>query len=218
MPLGTIDGAGDSVALDVSANGSVVVGWSTSDFSSSQAFLWTQGTGMVGLGFLPGSGVFSESAAQAVSADGSTVVGNNFDHGTGDIEAIMWTLGDGMVRIGSLTGGTQRSFANDVSADGSTIVGYANSDNGIQEAFRWTDATGMVGLGDLPGGTFDSGAYGVSADGTVVVGWGQDAAGIEAMRWTEVGGMRSIAELLTAEGIDLTGWSLRLADGHQRRW
>jgi probable HAF family extracellular repeat protein len=48
-----------------------------------------------------------------------------------------------------------------VSADGSVVVGYGNSDSGFQ-AFRWTEDAGMVGLGDLPGGPFGSTALGVS--------------------------------------------------------
>ncbi|MFM7792320.1 MAG: PEP-CTERM sorting domain-containing protein, partial [Microcystis panniformis] len=43
-----------SFAHGVSADGSVVVGESSSVNSPAEAFRWIQGTGMVGLGFLPG--------------------------------------------------------------------------------------------------------------------------------------------------------------------
>ena len=54
-----------------------------------------------------------------------------------------------MVGLGGL-GGSRDSHACGVSADGSTVVGYASSAIG-PEAFRWTAAAGMVGLGDFPG-------------------------------------------------------------------
>ena len=61
-----------SRANAVSADGLVVVGWSTS-VEGGQAFRWTQDEGMEGLGDLPGGAFGSE--AYAVSADGSVVVG-----------------------------------------------------------------------------------------------------------------------------------------------
>ena len=49
---------GDSSALDVSADGSVVVG--VSDFGSGpEPFRWTEAEGMVGLGDLPGGDFWS---------------------------------------------------------------------------------------------------------------------------------------------------------------
>lgn len=74
----------------------------------------------------------------------------------------------------------------------------------------WTDGPAM----DL--GTFggDEGyALDVTADGTIVVGSAEDASNnYHAFQWTEAGGLRSIEELLTAAGVDLTGWSLTSAE------
>ncbi len=70
------------------------------------------------------------------------------------------------------------SLAQDVSADGSVIIGVANSMEGPQ-AFRWTADEGMVALGDLPGGEFISAAFGVSRNGGVVVGWSASSSGPE---------------------------------------
>jgi probable HAF family extracellular repeat protein len=65
--VATFQGLGDlaggsfsSFAIGVSADGSVVVGQGLSA-SGSEAFRWTSGTGMVGLGDLPG-GLFFSSA------------------------------------------------------------------------------------------------------------------------------------------------------------
>ncbi len=61
------------------------------------------------------------SVAQAVSADGSVVVGTGASaFGT---EAFRWTADDGMVGLGDLPGGGFFSAASGMSADGSTVVG-----------------------------------------------------------------------------------------------
>lgn len=57
------------------------------------------------------------------------------------------------------------------------------------------ESASFRGLGDLSGGAFESSAFGVSSDGSVVVGYSIAAAGGEAFRWTEVGGMVALGEL-----------------------
>jgi probable HAF family extracellular repeat protein len=76
-------------------------------------------------------------------------------------------------------------------------VGYSDSASGT-EAFLWDAATGtMTGLGDLPGGNFFSDffsrAYGINETGQVV---GAVNNGSEAFLWDEVGGMRSLNDLI----------------------
>ena len=70
VDLGVLPGANDSSARGVSANGQVVVGFSNPG-SVFRAFRWTQAGGMINLGTLGGD----YSMANAVSADGSVVVG-----------------------------------------------------------------------------------------------------------------------------------------------
>jgi probable HAF family extracellular repeat protein len=222
MGLGDLPGGTFwSMALGVSTDGSVVVGLGQSAASAGidarEAFRWTATEGMLPLGDLAG-GVF-HSVANAVSADGSVVVGNSSS--TGSIflpwtEAFRWTETGGMVGFGDLGGGQFESKANAVSADGSVVVGTTG------EAFRWTAAEGMVGLGDLPGAGFQSAAHGVSADGSVIVGEAHPEDAIsEAFRWTAVGGMvglgdlpstnpgsgsfRSIARAVSADGSVVVG-------------
>jgi len=142
------------------------------------------------LGDLPG-GEF-KSSANAVSADGTTVVGYS-SAARGD-EAFVWTPETGMFGLGDLPGGESDSTATAVSADGSVVVGGATTATG-KEAFRWTVQTGMVGIGYLPGGSLQSVALGVSADGSVVVGWSRVATGPEAFRWTAQEGMRGVGFL-----------------------
>lgn len=69
----------------------------------------------------------------------------------------------------------------------------------------------MAGLGDLPGGFFSSQAFGASADGSIVVGFSNSAAGDEAFIWDAAFGMRSLRDVLTAQGDDLAGWRLTQA-------
>ena len=127
-----------SDAMDVSADGSVVVGYAYSA-SGHEAFRWTAGGGMVGLGDLPGGDFVSD--ARGVSADGSVVVGS----GTSALgyEAFIWDDANGMRNLRDvlvddygldLTGWTL-SQAFGVSADGLTIAGCGTNPAGNNEAW-----------------------------------------------------------------------------------
>lgn len=212
---GTMAGLGDlaggtfsSIAFDVSDDGSVVVGRGNS--GSSEAFRWQSGT-MTGLGFLPG-GSIKFSQANAVSADGSTVVGNSIS--SSGNEAFSWSSGS-LTGLGDLPGGSFASTANDISADGTVIVGQGASITG-DEASLWI-AGKMFGLGDLPGSFVAATATATSLDGSVIVGngtTGTEASPVsEAFIWDEIHGMRNLKDLLTARGIDMTGWQLTEATG-----
>lgn len=165
-----------SNATGVSADGAVVVGYSSTS-AGSVAFRWTLAEGMLSLGYLPGGD--ASSYARGVSGDGSVVVGQS-DWTTGNL-AFRWTAGNNMER---LLGGDLLLYtdAQRVSADGSVIVGSGLAST-VTDAFRWTAADGIKRLGDLDGGSTRSVAYGVSADGAVVVGSGFSASGAEAFRW-----------------------------------
>jgi probable HAF family extracellular repeat protein len=174
-----------ATAYAVSADGRVIVG-GAGDLSQSQAFYWSEGTGGVGIGDLPGGA--TQALAQGVSADGSVIVGySTSDRG---VEAFRWTQADGMLGLGDLAGGVFESWAIDVSADGGVIVGFGNSGAASteREAFLWTAADGMLGLGTLSGDR-ESGANGISADGSVVAGISSGAGDYEATVWTEDSGL-----------------------------
>ncbi len=215
-------GAFQSVAIRVSADGSVVVGEGESA-SGQEAFRWTAATEMVGLGDLPGADFYS--SAYGVSADGSVVVGTS--RVLANFEAFRWTQTGGMVGLGFLPNGFLSS-AYGASADGSVVVGGGGVDAGI-EAFRWTQAGGLAGLGDLPGGDFASEARAVSADGLIVVGTGAGASGNEAFRWTQTGGMVGLGDLpgtvfyssaygVSADGAVVVGFSFGANGQEAFRW
>ena len=185
------DGQFQSGGYDMSADGSVVVGYGSTS-TAQEAFRWTKTDGMIGLGDLPGG--LAGSLAYGVSADGTVVVGKSAsgNSSANSYEAFRWTAESGMVGLGDLPGGRFASEARGVSADGSIVVGKAEptSTNNQPEAFRWTSADGMIGLGQLPGGRSGSWANAVSPDGAVIVGksWSSRGSG-EAFYWTANGGM-----------------------------
>ena len=129
--------AGHSSATGISADGLVVAGCSASAnslnqpwqggplvndaYSGYEAFVWTESSGMVGLGDLAGG--YFDSQANAVSADGRVVVGR----GTSDqgSEAFRWSSETGMVGLGFLSSDAAGSWALAASGDGSVVVGHS---------------------------------------------------------------------------------------------
>lgn len=200
-----------SQARDISANGSVVVGFSapSTNFGDiHEAFRWTSEGGMIGLGDLAGGDLWSE--ARSISGNGSVVAGESIS--ADGYEAFRWTQEGGMIGLGDLPGGDFHSEVLGMSADGTTIVGRSSAgDDNHLEAFRWTSETGMESLGNFAGGTSNSWASNSNSDGSIIVGRGHSAAGADAFIWDSVNGMRSIQDLLTDAGTDMTGWRLRTA-------
>ena len=212
----------DSYPGGISADGSVVVGGSTSA-SGREAFYWTLETGMVGLGDLAG-GDFS-SGASMVSGDGSVIIGRG-STASGKVP-LRWTAGTGMVEL-DLGGGEYEVAIRAMSDDGLTLVGSRKSALGT-EAFRYTEADGMVGLGDLPGGEFNSYPYGISADGSVIVGGSSYSDPDEhyeyyaGFRWTEDTGMvnlhfASAITGLSADGSTIVGYYTDYSGFYPFRW
>jgi probable HAF family extracellular repeat protein len=207
--VGDLPGDGySSGAYGVSADGSVVVGYSLSEWGG-EAFRWENDV-MSGLGDLPGG--YFNSIAYDVSGDGSVIVGSSISE-LGR-EAFYWTQAGGMVGLGTLPG-SPGSFATGVSDDGLVVVGHS-----YFRAWRWTQAAGMVALGSLPGG-FASRPAKTSADGSVVVGWAATDDNISwsmrAFRWTQADGMVDLGTLpgdvvseaysVSADGSVVVGWS-----------
>jgi probable HAF family extracellular repeat protein len=205
--------------VGLSADGSVVVGASTvfrepgdvaegcppirrdGPPTTDEAFRWELADGCdpgavgdpcrVGLGDLPG-GAFS-SAATAVSADGSVVVGKSQSDLCG--EAFRWEDGV-MTGLGTLPSEGYGSVAVGASSDGSVIVGNIGGIYSIDppiEAFVWTERNAMrsvrsmlvdeFGL-DLTGWTLTS-AEGISDDGLTILGNGINPDG-ELEAWIAV--------------------------------
>lgn len=142
-----------------------------------------------------------------VSADGTTVVGSTL---TSPARAVRWTQTAG-TQILPVLSGTIQSRAADISADGSTIVGFCSQSSGFR-AVRWTSG-GVQNLGELSTGlSGGTAAYGVSADGSVVVGESHS----RAFRWTSAAGMQNLGTLgpsnssayaVSADGAVVAGYT-----------
>lgn len=211
LPLDDLPtGAFDSVALAVSDDGRVVVGFANVQLEENGeptyvGFRWTREEGMHAIDGLPGwSG---HRTASDVSGDGRTVVGSialttdRLSHAV----PYVWTAESGTVAL-PLLPGTAGGSASAASYDGSVIVGTCASAARIGTATRWVNGEPQA----LAGG---SEAIAVTPDGAVVLG----QSGGQAARWTEKtgwvqlgllpGGTFSIAADLTPDGGAIIGYA-----------
>jgi uncharacterized membrane protein len=171
VSLGSRDG-GASRANDVSADGSVIVGWDDAPDGSRRGAMWVGGAER-----LLSRGRFL-GGAEAVSSDGSVIVGGGAGyHGK---QAYRWTQGSGARLLGKLPGGgtLARASALATTDDGNVVVGFSGA--AFRDAFVWSKATGMLNLQDYLVGLGVSGLEGwrldtalaISSDGTTIAGWG----------------------------------------------
>jgi probable HAF family extracellular repeat protein len=178
-----------SRARGTSSDGSVVAGQRYSDYAS--AFCWSGGV-------LKPLVANRSSSVNDVSKDGKLLVGSNPVSATIAPVATKWSVAasgtSAAVSLGDLAGGVTESEANRVSGNGTTIVGWGTSANGV-EAFRIVGTGAMTALGDLTGGKYFSEAAAVSTDGLVVVGRSHSTKGPEAFRWTSATGMAALGDL-----------------------
>jgi len=198
-----VGGAFQSSAYDISADGSVVVGQGDSG-TFHEAFLWTSEGGMVGLGGKP-------SGAGGVSDDGAVVVGFSGS------QAFRWTASEGMVGLGNPPS-LVSSYAIDVSADGSVVVGFAaEPTTSVRRAFIWDASHGMRLLQEVlvndyeldPTGWTLSEATGISSDGLTIVGNGTNPSG-QREAWIAVIPEPSVSLLFALGLAGLAGWRRRL--------
>jgi probable HAF family extracellular repeat protein len=163
--LGVLPNYADSGAQGVSDDGSVVVGTCDDLANDYRAWRWTT-AGMVDLGGLPGAG--NQNFANAVSADGSIVIGQSLN------QAFRWTAGTGMQPL-PLLAGANSAIASAITGDGSIIVGAAGFPAG--EAPVYWDAAGAHDFIELfgsvpPPGWVPQHIVAVSDNGLVFLGQG----------------------------------------------
>lgn len=154
----------------------------------------------------------TDTYASGISADGSIVVGNYYLGGGG----FYWTADAGTVPIGG-------NGVAGISADGTTIVGRANDDMGLENAAIWQGGTAWQVLGSFspdagPCGQLLSAAYSVDGDGSAIVGLGWDGCShAHGFRWDAVNGMADLGSLvetrasranaISTDGSAIVGWS-----------
>ncbi|HEY4989411.1 MAG TPA: hypothetical protein VII09_06365, partial [Opitutaceae bacterium] len=213
VALGFLPGGIGSAAAGVSRDGKTVAGTSfASDGEGdiggtvSEAFIWTEAGGMVGLGAIdPEDSGTSE--ALAISDDGATVVGSGTIGGPIDpSHAFRWTAATGIVDLGTLGGNA--SEADGVSADGDVVAGWSVNSSGDFQAFRWTREAGMTAVPFLPGDIFCTFAT-VSGNGRVVVGQSENSSGDtkRSFRWTKAEGNVDIGALASGQPTNVTAVS-----------
>ena len=197
--IGGLPGALSAYAYGVNADGTVVVGQSSSTLTS--AFRWVEGEGMENLGHLGGWYAYASDVNDA----GDVVVGySTLSSGLG--HAFRWVEGEGMSDLGTLVGGAN-SNAHGVNADGTVVVGWSQVEVPVQaatdgtgpvtqnHAFRWVEGEGMHDLGTI-GRYQGSSGEDVNADGSVVVGIVDTDSGSRAFRWVEGEGLTNLGTLV----------------------
>lgn len=178
---GFAGGSGAGYARAISYDGNTVVGQISTN-EGIRPFRWHNGV-MEALDIPEDS---QSGVARAVSPDGTIVVGD-ITHGTSPelvMEAFRWEAGQ-LILLGDLPGGSFQSRAEDVSADGSVIVGNSQSASAFESGFIWTPAGGMRRLRDVLEQDFNldltgwnlGDAAGVSADGLTMTGTGTGPSG-----------------------------------------
>ncbi len=118
-----LTGEYQSEAVAVSSDGSTIVG-----YSGDTAYSWSEATGMVDLGMLPG---MSSARARGVSGDGSVIVGTVQELNPFHVRPFLWDASHGMRDLTDVLNqeydlelpDLDLTYASDISADGNVIVG-----------------------------------------------------------------------------------------------
>jgi uncharacterized membrane protein len=179
--LGDLSGGSiSSTAKALSADGSVVVGQSSSA-DGLAAFRWTAAGGMVGFGFSnPGS-----SIANDISADGSIIVGSERS-ASWEYNGFQWTAGGGTE---TLTYGTSIYEITHSTNDGATVVGRGSG------TWVWTPGNDPVNIPPQAGGSYAN-VSAINSDATAIVGSGNGGpaggSSYGAFLWTTAGGTQSL--------------------------
>jgi probable HAF family extracellular repeat protein len=209
VPVPIPAGLTSTWGTDVSADGSIVLGQGRQSASPPfgyEGFRWSIISGALDPIAEPGSNVY----ANAISADGSTVVGAWGVPG-GDEHAYQWTAAGGLAPLEGLGAEPLRTTAQAVSADGLVVVGHRiYTASPWRDGFRWTQAA-VAGISNFE-------ASDVSDDGSVVVGTmdNHETQLFEAYRWTEQDGVvplgtclpnfQSRALAVSADGSIIVGY------------
>lgn len=215
-----------TVANTVSADGRVVVGFAVSSDEGTEAFWWSQATGMIGLG-VPAGSIATE--ATAVSADGSVVAG--FTQAPEGRRAFRWTNDTGMVLLAGLPGRDGRTEPTLLSHDGTIGLGFSEGEDPPRIALQWLGGDRTERLLESGRDAELSVPLGMSADGSVIVGIGNGNPLLsrEAIRWDRAeqpvglgdlpGGVPfSLAAAVSADGSVVVGASGATSGTEPFRW
>lgn len=218
--LGFLPGTSSSNASAISADGRVVVGYTSNDYYNSKSFRWDADAGMRELP--PVAGDVSTRAA-VLSADGRMAAGLS-------IGGVSWEAWHNArwdqtapEYIAGGTGSIAFPYPRGISGDGSTILLQLT---GGQSVYLWTNGT--IQELNVPT-SMQSPVGGLSRDGTTVVGsLSQTKAATLAYRYRVGSGYRFLppltsgggagAKLVSQDGSLVVGTSSANGQGHLVRW
>ena len=186
LPL--LPGSRECMADHVSADGTVILGRCQDPTTGLTTIIprWDA----TGVSRLQVSGFPS-----VLSVDANVVAGDETDANYNS-QAFRWDRQAGATLLG-FPPGDKQSRVNDMSSDGSVVIGRADA-----EAFRWTTTAGMVGLGHLGPTDGFSEAKCITEDGTTIAG----SSGSSGVLWNAVSGWSRVSDAAVAAGSDLKGW------------
>jgi uncharacterized membrane protein len=188
----------NSVAEDISADGSIVVGGFPGQYAPF--FRWDLNADTFeDIGGIRWTGI-------GISDDGTKIAGNAIDETDGSVKAAMyedgaWSL---LPPVPGTTPCTEDGYTvydgvEDISGDGSTVVGLSYGDGcyrGGFRAYKWTEAGGSVTLPKASSFAYMTRADGVSYDGTVIVGFDEATSGF----WRGAYWKNGVEKLITRNG------------------
>jgi uncharacterized membrane protein len=216
--IGTSTIAGFAESRGMNPWGQALAGGAEDDDGNQVAALAYSNSDLVGGPFLIGAwpGAVAQDGFLSAAFDTSEngiAVGLALDE-TGTYFAFRWSAEDGMTKL-PVNRPQTSSRANKVSADGGTIVGWNDQDNGFRSGVIWRNGTALD-LADADGMPVGE-ATAVSADGRIVVGeryFNTATLKFEAWRWTEETGVQPLGCLTTSFGCDPTSARAVSDDGN----
>jgi probable HAF family extracellular repeat protein len=180
--LGTLSGLANALANGINQSGTIVGFAFSSDFLTSQAFIWHSDSGMQALADLGGGA----SLAQAINAGGTTV-GWAYDS-AGILHAVQWSASGTLTDLNPPEAISEALGINDAG----DVVGWVFPNGGdASRAHLWRHDGVEVDLGTLGGAS--SQAFGVN-NALAVVGVSDRTSPRPplAFFWREATGMRSL--------------------------
>jgi hypothetical protein len=195
---------------DISADGRVLVGQTTSGVFTGIAWRWSEADGFQTL---------ATGGAISVSADGTVVAGTRAVSPS-VLEPFRWTEDTGPLALLPQLPNALQIGASIISKDGAAVFGTLRVDSGKENIFRHTATAGVVDIG-RPSGWDHAQPRDASSDGSVVVVFAAGVTGNQfaeaVFRWTEATGFTEIVGIggipkSSANGNIIVGENNRIWD------
>ncbi len=178
----------------VSADGSAMVGTETAASGSTTAYIYRFGTGMSSLGFLPGG---TWSASDAITPDGTKVLGAGSSTLYPGGEYFTWTQGGGVVELGVGDPNDVSNTLAGLTADGNVFAagGFVHNGNGFMDIARVLSGAGLSTTG-----WSQFSITGMSRNGRVLFGEALDPSG-NGQGWVATFASGYLANLLLPAAV-----------------